>query len=87
MTPMDEQGNKEPRVSADEDHVELQRTWFHYRDPIEKESRLEPVGTIVLLPGDVRDASHDCQWAGKILAESGVWRDPYAFATITLYAT
>ena len=51
MTPMDELGIEKQKVSADEDHVELQRTWFHYRDPIEKESRPEPVGTIVLLPG------------------------------------
>lgn len=51
MTPMDEQGEEVPRVSTDEDHVELQRTWFYYRGPIDKESRSEPVGTIVLLPG------------------------------------
>jgi len=35
----------------DEDHVELQRTWFTYRDPKQKTSDAEPLGTIVLLPG------------------------------------
>lgn len=35
----------------DQDHVELQRTWFIYRDPKKSNSSNTPVGTIILLPG------------------------------------
>jgi pimeloyl-ACP methyl ester carboxylesterase len=34
-----------------EDHVVLQRTWFTYRDPKSKNPSVDPLGTIVLLPG------------------------------------
>ena len=37
-------------VNPDEDYVELQRTWFTYRDPVLKGDS-EAKGTIVLLPG------------------------------------
>lgn len=44
-------GKKEPKFVSGEDFVELQRTWFTYRDPKGKEHKAEPVGMIVLLPG------------------------------------
>ncbi len=39
------------KVSPDEDHVELQRTWFTYRDPKPNAQGVDPIGTIILLPG------------------------------------
>ncbi len=39
------------KISPDEDHVELQRTWFTYRDPKLRIQGDDPLGTIILLPG------------------------------------
>ncbi len=48
-TPISELPNA---AESDEDHVELQRTWFTYRDPTSKDaSSIDPLGTIILLPG------------------------------------
>ncbi len=44
-------GKKDPEFASGEDHVELQRTWFTYRDPKGEEYKSEPVGMIILLPG------------------------------------
>ncbi len=38
-------------AESDEDYVELQRTWFTYRDPNKDASSTDPVGIIILLPG------------------------------------
>ena len=51
MTPMGEVHSSKPKRTSDEDHVELQRTWFTYRDPKQRKASAEPIGTIVLLPG------------------------------------
>ncbi len=51
LTPTSIDGQVPTKFISDEDHVELQRTWFTYRDPKEKQTPIEPVGTIVLLPG------------------------------------
>lgn len=51
LTPATVNGQLPAKFISDEDHVELQRTWFTYRDPKKKESPVEPVGTIILLPG------------------------------------
>ena len=44
-------GKKDIKFSSGDDHVELQRTWFTYRDPKGEMHKADPLGMIVLLPG------------------------------------